>query len=621
MSTSSKKSVTTTTVSSKASSTSSASAMATPVSRPGRQSPGRSPAGSTAAQSPETRSDKRSASPGLISRLKEKNELATLNDRLAVYIDRVRELEQENTRLGSMVHSQETVVRQEVTNIKGLYDGELASARKLLDEMASEKAKLQVEVGKLKSEISDLNDKLHARDKEFADADRRARSAESRLNELQLKLNEAEAQRGYLEADCKKLRKECDVLTKNLAVAKKQLEEETVARVDLENRCQSLKEELSFLNQVHEQEINESISRSSVVVHEADGRLKAEYDNQLASALRHLRDEMDDELQNMRDEADAVFQRRLNDSRVHSPDKSSDKAFAELRSVQKRLDEMSAENSSLNSQNASYEARIRDLDDQLRREREDHQVARDALSAEVRRLRDALDEQLHEFRDLMDVKIRLDTEISAYRKLLESEESRLNLSQEEKTSPRKRKLVEHEESSSFASGRPSGSSSSSARSDVVTSSSAKDVVKIDLVSPDGQFVRLINTSADKDVTVGSWQLRQLTSNNETTYKFPRNYELKAQKSVTVWSAKGGQSASPNNLVMKNQNWSAGDEVTATLLDQKGEELASYESRRSLVCTGTPARTETSGYGGASDAGKKAEQSSSKWRWSFFSFMK
>lgn len=50
-----------------------------------------------------------------------------------------------------------------------------------------------------------------------------------------------------------RLRKEVDSLEKQLAVAKKQLEEETITRVDLENRIQSLKEELAFNRQVHQQ--------------------------------------------------------------------------------------------------------------------------------------------------------------------------------------------------------------------------------------------------------------------------------------------------------------------------------------------------------------------------------
>lgn len=101
----------------------------------------------------------RPPSPTMISRVQEKNELAALNDRLASYIDRVRQLETENSRLTRIVQTQEDVVTREVTGIKGLYEGELASARRLLDETAKEKAKLQFEVGNLRKELEDLRDK------------------------------------------------------------------------------------------------------------------------------------------------------------------------------------------------------------------------------------------------------------------------------------------------------------------------------------------------------------------------------------------------------------------------------------------------------------------------------
>lgn len=53
-------------------------------------------------------------SPARISRLQEKQELSALNDRLAVYIDRVRALELENDRLLVKVSEKEEVSTKEV---------------------------------------------------------------------------------------------------------------------------------------------------------------------------------------------------------------------------------------------------------------------------------------------------------------------------------------------------------------------------------------------------------------------------------------------------------------------------------------------------------------------------
>jgi Intermediate filament protein len=65
------------------------------------------------------------------------------------------------------------------------------------------------------------------------------------------------------------------------------------------------------------------------------------------------------------------------------------------------------------------------LENQLKHENADHAAQVDALNAEIRRLHAQIEDQLVEYRDLMDVKIQLATEIAAYRKLLESEETRL----------------------------------------------------------------------------------------------------------------------------------------------------------------------------------------------------
>ena len=120
-------------------------------------SPGVSGSSSSAGYASPRRS--RAPSPARLTRIQEKEELQSLNDRLANYIDRVRYLENENSRLMVQVKSSEETVSREVTNIKSLYESELGDARKLLDEMAKEKARLQIESGKYKAEADEWMNK------------------------------------------------------------------------------------------------------------------------------------------------------------------------------------------------------------------------------------------------------------------------------------------------------------------------------------------------------------------------------------------------------------------------------------------------------------------------------
>lgn len=95
-------------------------------------------------------------SPTRHARINEKLELQGLNDRLAGYIDRVRFLEQENQRLTVEVRTTRETVTRETSNIKSMFEHELADARKVLDETAREKARLEIDIKRLSEENDDL---------------------------------------------------------------------------------------------------------------------------------------------------------------------------------------------------------------------------------------------------------------------------------------------------------------------------------------------------------------------------------------------------------------------------------------------------------------------------------
>ena len=73
----------------------------------------------------------------------------------------------------------------------------------------------------------------------------------------------------------------------------------------------------------------------------------------------------------------------------------------------------------------NYESKIHDLEGLLQAEKESHHASVQALNAQIKGLNKTIEEQMLEYRDLMDMKIKLDNEIGAYRKLLEVEEDRL----------------------------------------------------------------------------------------------------------------------------------------------------------------------------------------------------
>lgn len=98
-------------------------------------------------------------SPTRYSRLQEKQDLQNLNDRLAYFSDNLRHLETENSRLTQIVQTSQETTTREISNIKAMYEHELSDARKLLDETARERAKLEIDTKRLWDDNEDLKNK------------------------------------------------------------------------------------------------------------------------------------------------------------------------------------------------------------------------------------------------------------------------------------------------------------------------------------------------------------------------------------------------------------------------------------------------------------------------------
>uniref|UniRef100_A0A8C1IGI5 Neurofilament light n=1 Tax=Cyprinus carpio TaxID=7962 RepID=A0A8C1IGI5_CYPCA len=317
-------------------------------------------------------------------RTQERAQLQDLNDRFAGYIERVHELEQQNRALEAEL----LLLRQrhvEPSRLRGLYEQEVRALSAAVEEARMERQAA-----------------LSHRE-----------SMENALRSLQASYEEEVVAREDTEGRLLEARKEAD--------------DGALAQVELEKRVDTLLNELAFLKKVHEGEISElqaQIQYGAQIAIEAE---TAKPD--LSSALRDIRAQYEKLAAKNIQSAEEWFRGKmghLTESVAHHTDavrNSKDEAGEYRRQLQACVLEIDA----CKGLNGSLEKQLREMEDKQSAEISAMQDAISDLEDELRATKSEMARYLREYQDLLNVKMALDIEIAAYRKLLEGEESRFNV--------------------------------------------------------------------------------------------------------------------------------------------------------------------------------------------------
>ncbi|XP_053320468.1 neurofilament light polypeptide [Spea bombifrons] len=319
-----------------------------------------------------------------VVRTQEKVQLQDLNDRFANFIERVHELEQRN----KVLEAELLLLRQkhsEPSRLRDLYEQEVRELRLAQEDAAGERQSLRAERERLEEAM---------------------RAMEGRYMEESLSREDAEAR-------LMELRKEADGAA--------------LARAELEKRMDSLLDEIAFLKKVHEEEL----AQLQAQIQYAQISLEVDVSKpDLSSALRDIRAQYEKLAAKNMQSAEEWFKSRVT-VLTQSAARNTDAVRAakdEVSESRRLLKSKGLEIEACRGVNEALQRQIQELDDKQNAEIAGMQEAISNLEEELRSTKSEMARYLKEYQDLLNVKMALDIEIAAYRKLLEGEETRLSFS-------------------------------------------------------------------------------------------------------------------------------------------------------------------------------------------------
>ncbi|KAG5841648.1 hypothetical protein ANANG_G00168870 [Anguilla anguilla] len=211
----------------------------------------------------------------------------------------------------------------------------------------------------------------------------------------------------------------------NMQGFRQDVDNASLARVDLERKVESLQEEINFLKKLHDEEVAELQAQIQ------DQHVQVDMDvakPDLTAALRDVRLQYENLAAKNVQESEDWYKSKFTDLSEAAARNSEALRLAkqEANEFRRQVQALTCEVDSLKGTNESLERQMRGREENFALEASNYQDTVARMEDDIHSMKDEMARHLREYQDLLNVKMALDIEIATYRKLLEGEESRIS---------------------------------------------------------------------------------------------------------------------------------------------------------------------------------------------------